>query len=161
MDHNQVVTDVHNKEVLTIPRYGAWIWDARKGAPQVAESHDDLGYLQRKYGVPDDRVFRLPAAAGKPRERLAQIDGLIQQQDEAPRALRSGVPQNPVGSTPKKVTFALEQIKEMQQNMEGGCIACGATRDTCEPDAREYPCEQCGAKAVYGAQELLFMGLVV
>lgn len=37
----------------------------------------------------------------------------------------------------------------------GICIACGADRDGCEPDAREYPCYECGENAVYGAEELL------
>jgi len=37
----------------------------------------------------------------------------------------------------------------------GFCVACGAERDGCEPDARNYPCEACGAMAVYGAEELL------
>lgn len=39
----------------------------------------------------------------------------------------------------------------------GFCIACGADADGCEPDAREYVCEDCGERAVYGAEELLFM----
>lgn len=56
--------------------------------------------------------------------------------------------------------FTLEEIQEMDDNMEGGCVACGAVRSCCEPDARQYPCEECKRKAVYGAQELLLMGLV-
>ena len=39
----------------------------------------------------------------------------------------------------------------------GICTACGADADGCEPDARKYLCESCGAHAVYGAEELLFM----
>ena len=38
----------------------------------------------------------------------------------------------------------------------GFCIACGLEHMEIEPDARRYPCESCGEKAVYGAQELLF-----
>jgi hypothetical protein len=38
----------------------------------------------------------------------------------------------------------------------GFCIACGLEHMGIEPDARRYPCESCGEKAVYGAQELLF-----
>jgi hypothetical protein len=37
----------------------------------------------------------------------------------------------------------------------GFCIACGEDADGCEPDARRYECECCGAKTVYGAEELL------
>lgn len=36
----------------------------------------------------------------------------------------------------------------------GICIACGADADECEPDARRYECEDCGERAVYGAEEL-------
>ena len=40
----------------------------------------------------------------------------------------------------------------------GFCLACGDEQDGCEPDASGYPCESCGAMAVYGAQEaLLYM----
>lgn len=38
----------------------------------------------------------------------------------------------------------------------GFCAACGAEYDDCEPDTRERRCEDCGACAVYGAEELLF-----
>lgn len=37
----------------------------------------------------------------------------------------------------------------------GFCIKCGHEADGCEPDARKYKCESCGAKAVYGSDELL------
>ena len=37
----------------------------------------------------------------------------------------------------------------------GLCVACGEDADGCEPDARKYRCEACGAMAVYGAEELL------
>ena len=39
----------------------------------------------------------------------------------------------------------------------GFCIKCGAEHDGCEPDARDYECEECGARAVYGAEELAIM----
>ena len=37
----------------------------------------------------------------------------------------------------------------------GFCVKCGEEADGCEPDAREYKCESCGARAVFGAEELL------
>lgn len=40
----------------------------------------------------------------------------------------------------------------------GFCIECGAEAFNVEPDARKYVCESCGAKAVYGAEELVLMG---
>jgi hypothetical protein len=37
----------------------------------------------------------------------------------------------------------------------GFCLACGEEQDGCEPDARNYECESCGKKAVFGAEEIL------
>jgi hypothetical protein len=37
----------------------------------------------------------------------------------------------------------------------GFCLICGCEAEGCEPDARNYECESCGAPAVYGAEELL------
>ena len=40
----------------------------------------------------------------------------------------------------------------------GICLACGEDHDyPVEPDARRYPCSCCGKRAVYGAQEIMFM----
>ena len=57
-------------------------------------------------------------------------------------------------------TFKLEQIQEMMDESGGFCIACGAEHYSVEPDARNYPCEECGERKVYGAEELVLMGLV-
>ena len=57
--------------------------------------------------------------------------------------------------------FDLEQIEEaMEQNGVGFCVKCGMEHDCCEPDARKYPCENGCGNHVYGAEELLMMGLV-
>lgn len=56
--------------------------------------------------------------------------------------------------------FNLEDIEAAMRDMTGFCIECGAARDCCEPDARRYECEICGARAVYGAEELILMGRV-
>lgn len=37
----------------------------------------------------------------------------------------------------------------------GFCTACGERAEGVEPDAREYECDCCGERAVYGAEELL------
>jgi len=42
----------------------------------------------------------------------------------------------------------------------GWCLACGDTQSNCEPDARCYTCEQCGAEKVYGLAELALMGWI-
>ncbi len=39
----------------------------------------------------------------------------------------------------------------------GFCLACGDDADGCEPDARNYECESCGAPQVFGAAEVLMM----
>ena len=57
-------------------------------------------------------------------------------------------------------SFRLEQIMEASENQSGFCISCGAERDCCEPDARGYPCDDCGKDEVYGAEECAVMGLV-
>lgn len=41
----------------------------------------------------------------------------------------------------------------------GFCLACGEDCGGVEPDARKYECDSCGAHKVYGAEELLLMGL--
>ena len=42
----------------------------------------------------------------------------------------------------------------------GRCLACGAEADGCEPDARNYECEECGERQVFGLEECLMMGAV-
>jgi predicted RNA-binding Zn-ribbon protein involved in translation (DUF1610 family) len=56
--------------------------------------------------------------------------------------------------------FTIEEIEEGMALQSGYCTECGAMREMCEPDAREYECDECGALAVYGAEELVIMGLV-
>ena len=52
-----------------------------------------------------------------------------------------------------------EAVKSEMFGLEnpGFCIACGADADGCEPDARKYKCEDCGERAVYGAEEIMLM----
>lgn len=56
--------------------------------------------------------------------------------------------------------FTLRQIECASEDMGGYCIACGAEAYGVEPDARRYRCEACDHKSVYGAEELVMMGLV-
>ena len=37
----------------------------------------------------------------------------------------------------------------------GFCLACGVEADSCEPDAQNYECENCGEAEVFGCDELL------
>lgn len=56
--------------------------------------------------------------------------------------------------------FTLEEIEEASETMTGFCLACGAERESCEPDARNYPCDSCGKTVVFGAEEILLLGYV-
>jgi hypothetical protein len=42
---------------------------------------------------------------------------------------------------------------------QGFCLACAEVIDEIEPDARASDCPCCNASKVYGAEELLLMGL--
>lgn len=44
-------------------------------------------------------------------------------------------------------------------NNAGFCLACGEEVDGIEPDAAQYTCPHCHAQKVYGAEELLSMGI--
>lgn len=58
-----------------------------------------------------------------------------------------------------RVKPSMELIEELDADGEGFCIACGNTQPA-EPDARNYVCDCCGVAKVYGAAELVLMGLV-
>ena len=53
----------------------------------------------------------------------------------------------------------LDRIMEAveQDDNIGFCTACGEEHYDIELDARRYKCEACGARKVYGAEELLLM----
>lgn len=52
--------------------------------------------------------------------------------------------------TAERVMEAIEQDDNV-----GFCKSCGSEQHYCEPDARNYECEACGAMEVFGAEELL------
>jgi hypothetical protein len=55
-----------------------------------------------------------------------------------------------------RVTEAVEETMFGLENA-GFCLACGADAYDVEPDAEKYTCEECGAHAVYGAEQVLMM----
>jgi len=55
-----------------------------------------------------------------------------------------------------RITEACESSMTSLDN-PGFCVACGEDAEGVEPDAERYECEVCGAKAVYGAEQLLLM----
>ena len=56
--------------------------------------------------------------------------------------------------TLKRVYEAVKRYNSSLDN-PGFCLECEQEADQCEPDAREYECEHCGGKRVYGAMEVL------
>lgn len=69
------------------------------------------------------------------------------------------------GQKTGKVFFAFampfEEFAGLDEDNCGLCIRCGETAvGSVEPDARKYTCEACEENGVYGAQELLMMGLI-
>lgn len=54
---------------------------------------------------------------------------------------------------------SIELLQELDADNEGFCIHCGEYGQAAEPDARHYVCEGCGEAAVFGAAELMLMGL--
>ncbi len=55
-------------------------------------------------------------------------------------------------------TTSARDLMEHSEEYDGFCITCGEwTSGGCEPDAREYRCDSCGRRTVYGAEELIFL----
>jgi DNA-directed RNA polymerase subunit M/transcription elongation factor TFIIS len=65
-----------------------------------------------------------------------------------------------MAKTERKLMFTLEQIQAADDDQAGFCLSCGNMQFNCEPDARNYKCEACGERRVFGASELVFMGHV-
>lgn len=58
-----------------------------------------------------------------------------------------------------RVMDACQEREDILEN-PGFCLACGERAEDCEPDASKYTCEVCGEPAVYGAEEILLMGVL-
>ena len=56
-------------------------------------------------------------------------------------------------------TLTLDQVMQAvaQDDGIGFCRSCGEEAYNVEPDARNYECESCGLREVFGAEELLLM----
>lgn len=64
----------------------------------------------------------------------------------------------PVKSKRAPLDVARVMEAALEDDGAGFCLACGEEQSGCEPDARGYECESCGARKVYGAAELVMMG---
>lgn len=56
--------------------------------------------------------------------------------------------------TEERIIVAVESRMFGLEN-PGFCIACGADHYSCEPDAQNYECEDCGERQVFGAEEIM------
>jgi hypothetical protein len=72
---------------------------------------------------------------------------------------KKGITVRTVPAAKPKVTLAQVLTAIESGDYIGFCLACGFEQEGVEPDARRYTCESCGAKKVYGAQELLIMNV--
>lgn len=57
----------------------------------------------------------------------------------------------------KLLDLVLSALENEPDSYLGFCLACGYEQGGCEPDARDYKCEECGERKVYGAEECLIM----
>ena len=60
------------------------------------------------------------------------------------------------------IRLSEDTYRNYQNEYNGICVRCGYTRwGETEPDARNYPCEECETNNVYGIDELLVMGQII
>lgn len=60
-----------------------------------------------------------------------------------------------------QMVFPIEMIESAVFSGDhlGYCLQCAGERDACEPDAAKYECYECGTRNVYGAENIVIMGL--
>lgn len=58
------------------------------------------------------------------------------------------------------ISLTIEEYLELENAMQGICKKCGSIRDCCEPDAEDYPCDECGENTVVGCDNALLDGMV-
>lgn len=63
-------------------------------------------------------------------------------------------------NTVKPIQISEAEYADLSENYGGFCVECGDQVYGVEPDARRYRCESCGARAVFGIEELLLQGIL-
>ena len=60
-----------------------------------------------------------------------------------------------------KKTIPMDDLNIFRDNYDGFCRTCNDITNSggCEPDARNYVCDSCGKKTVFGIEEAFMMGL--
>ncbi len=57
----------------------------------------------------------------------------------------------------KTILCTAMNLLEEGEEYAGVCTDCGAVSYEVEPDACEYPCDECEANKVYGAEQIVVM----
>jgi len=62
----------------------------------------------------------------------------------------------------KRMNMSENEYRSYCNNDDGYCVNCGdITRfGMTEPDARRYPCDECGKNTVFGIEESLLCGYI-
>lgn len=104
----------------------------------------------------DSRII-LVTERHRSRTARQERDGPLDLKTESDQMAKKGIHVRVAAIAKSKVSLAVIMSAIEDGGYVGFCTACGAEHEGCEPDAREYPCESCGEKKVYGAEELLIM----
>ena len=59
----------------------------------------------------------------------------------------------------KQYRPSLQMAMILNGQGQGFCLACAHEQEGVEPDAVRYTCESCSAPKVYGAEQIVLMGL--
>ena len=61
----------------------------------------------------------------------------------------------------KSISISEEEYKIHEEDYDGICIKCGEWKfGGCEPDARNYKCDECGNMSVFGTMEAMISGFI-
>ncbi len=60
------------------------------------------------------------------------------------------------------ITISISELEELMDGLssDGICTACGNIQSDCEPDARNYVCEDCEEPRVFGMEQAVLEMLV-
>lgn len=58
------------------------------------------------------------------------------------------------------LTFTIEEVEAAEIDMIGICVSCGKKTYDIPPDAKEAKCASCNLFTVYGAHQIMVMGLL-
>lgn len=53
-----------------------------------------------------------------------------------------------------------DRYNALCEDYMGLCLACKEEKDSCEPDAEYYECDNCGENKVFGTEQLMILGKI-